>query len=367
MPRTQTDSHAAGFIRGRMAHLREIKYRLDNNRETYGQTALVELLWEVNRAQLSIQANIRSVTDIEARQLLREYIALAASIHDEAIGLLEREPGIAHPEAPFRLAIPERSGEPLKKKKKKEGGQLHLDYRMFDEPRSENEWHEYASDNEEPMSIAAMSAVYVRDDTPLIQPEVLREAIVFAQNVRNEKISEAARTRPNENISKTERYGYNHGYSREESEYERNHWARVSERERRERQRREEENERFWNQPGPSRARTVSSAMSVMLDPEDPGLIGRAEFFTTVVEYYEKCPICGLFHKVYRCEKFWAATLQQRWYWALLYVYGLCINCLFTKHSSFTCAQDGACVRCGRRHNSLLCPRHPDQRDHDRA
>lgn len=89
------------------------------------------------------------------------------------------------------------------------------------------------------------------------------------------------------------------------------------------------------------------------IDPNDPDLVGQSEF------YFRKpadgCPYCGENHRLIRCPWFKNLDLQGRWYHALNM--GACLNCLRWGHSSFRCIKEGACKRCGVRHNSLLCPR----------
>lgn len=87
----------------------------------------------------------------------------------------------------------------------------------------------------------------------------------------------------------------------------------------------------------------------------DPTLIGRSEIFTTKPREARLCPECTGHHKMYRCTTIIRAGLQERWYKALKA--GVCLYCLRTGHSSFTCEDLGACYRCKTRHNSLLCPK----------
>lgn len=90
---------------------------------------------------------------------------------------------------------------------------------------------------------------------------------------------------------------------------------------------------------------------------DDPSLIGRSEIYVRRPNANPKCPLCGHEHRMYRCPKFLSHQLQHRWYHALQL--GVCLNCLRPGHSSFKCLKEGACRRCGTRHNSLLCNRHP--------
>lgn len=73
-------------------------------------------------------------------------------------------------------------------------------------------------------------------------------------------------------------------------------------------------------------------------------LIGRSEFYVRRLGRYRGCPLCGLNHRMYRCEDFRNSTLQDRWI-NVLYE-GVRLNCLRLEHSSFTCIKEDACVRC---------------------
>lgn len=83
-----------------------------------------------------------------------------------------------------------------------------------------------------------------------------------------------------------------------------------------------------------------------------------AELYTSTVEHHGRCPICRGAHRAYRCTTLIRAGILERWY--IILSRGLCLNCLYGKHSSFTCSRIGACERCGTRHNSLLCPNNPN-------
>lgn len=95
----------------------------------------------------------------------------------------------------------------------------------------------------------------------------------------------------------------------------------------------------------------------------DPTLIGLSEIYTHPPQADPKiCPICpGGKHKLYGCLTFQRMGLQERWYTALKK--GVCLHCLIRGHSHFTCRSEGTCHRCGKRHNSMLCPDGPSNRD----
>lgn len=92
------------------------------------------------------------------------------------------------------------------------------------------------------------------------------------------------------------------------------------------------------------------------LDRNDSSLIGISEIY--VRRPARRCPYCGEDHRMHRCLQFRALQLLERWYHALNN--GVCLNCLRWGHSSFRCLKEGACRRCGVRHNSLLCPHNRD-------
>lgn len=88
----------------------------------------------------------------------------------------------------------------------------------------------------------------------------------------------------------------------------------------------------------------------------DPTLIGSSEIFTHPPMGSPKiCPMCPLGqHRLWQCTTFLRMGLQEKWYTVLKK--GLCVNCLIRGHSHFSCMTPGACPRCGKRHNSKLCP-----------
>lgn len=88
----------------------------------------------------------------------------------------------------------------------------------------------------------------------------------------------------------------------------------------------------------------------------DPSYIGMSEIYTHPPQGSPICPLGQ--HKLYRCTSFLRMGLQEKWYTVLKK--GLCLNCLIRGHSHFTCDQPGACYRCGRRHDSKLCPEGPN-------
>lgn len=383
MPRTQDEKHAIGYVRGRLDQLRDIRYRMDRPNHRFSRTEVIEMLWEIHRTELAIQTNVRSVTEADSRQVLNEYVAMARSLHDRALELLETVGGAAGIELPPRPASPAMGRNTVDKPKRKKKAKKQNDTMCFgDESCDEDELAEYASDNENPMAIGAMSAVYPSKDAKLLKPEDLRHAIHQAKRIRDEKISQ-------------EKSGQRYQPAR----YAADNYA-------------ADDYNWNYNQPGPSRAadrperssmnayprstisvvsnRSGASTSSYVSQPlqrargpitgilyppmarespvpissKDKTLIGRSEFFTTVIDYKGCCPICKGRHKVFRCNTFLRAGLQERWYWALKY--GLCLNCLYHKHSSFTCAKEGHCKHCKVRHDSLLCPEHPDWKDKDK-
>lgn len=100
----------------------------------------------------------------------------------------------------------------------------------------------------------------------------------------------------------------------------------------------------------------------VPLVRKDPSLIGRSEVFIHPPTRASICPLCpNGKHRMYRCTTMLRAGLQERWYRTLKA--GVCLNCMIHGHSHFACSNDGACFRCGCRHNSILCPKNPRKRN----
>lgn len=98
----------------------------------------------------------------------------------------------------------------------------------------------------------------------------------------------------------------------------------------------------------------MEDELSTPIDPDDPDLIGRSEFYTRRATADTSCPDCGGAHPMIRCPNVLGKPMRERWYRALRA--GVCLNCLRVGHSSFTCRTEGACRRCKTRHNSVLCP-----------
>lgn len=109
----------------------------------------------------------------------------------------------------------------------------------------------------------------------------------------------------------------------------------------------------------------VLRAPPTPLARNDKSLIGRSEIYTHPPQGSPRiCPICPLGqHRLYRCTTFLRMGLQEKWYTVLKK--GLCVNCLIRGHSHFACDTPGACYRCGRRHNSKLCPEGPNNQQTD--
>lgn len=405
MPKVQSESHAAGYVRGRMDQLREIRNRMDAPDHQFSRGEVIEILWQVHRAQLAIQTNIQAAGTTEIRELLCEYIGMAVALHDRAMELMESVGGIAGIDVPPRPELDSELRAPIPQKKKKKKNKGGFDWNNVswgddsDTEKSGGPLAEYASDNEQPMSIGAMSAVYATKDTKVVHPEDLRKSINRAQRIREEKMGAGresslassydwaatnrrkwdAENQHRGNLERRHNHNHDHDHNqpgtsraalqrdREMADCRSRSTMSVSSR------KSTASSSSYVSRPQVPRNRRVTGVLyppmatrcPVDLNPSDPSLIGRDEYYTTVIPNNGICPLCRGRHKVYRCTMFLRAGLQERWYWALLH--GLCLNCLYSKHSSFTCQQDGACPRCGKRHNSLLCPWNPEWHDHGGA
>lgn len=113
---------------------------------------------------------------------------------------------------------------------------------------------------------------------------------------------------------------------------------------------------------GPVRDRTYPPIMAeppMQLKRGDITLIGMSEMYVRPRRTDPRmCPLCAHnWHKLYRCTQFLRMSLEDKWHTVLME--GLCLNCLIHGHSHFTCRTPGACHRCGKRHNSQLCPLGP--------
>lgn len=72
------------------------------------------------------------------------------------------------------------------------------------------------------------------------------------------------------------------------------------------------------------------------------------------------CVNCGGDHFLHKCDGFKALSIKQKR--AVLELHRLCHNCFSSAHLTGACSQ-GACKRCQTKHNSLVCPRAPKDKD----
>lgn len=108
----------------------------------------------------------------------------------------------------------------------------------------------------------------------------------------------------------------------------------------------------------------VRMTLPTPISRRDPSLIGMSEIFVHPPAAANICPISpGGHHKLFRCKTMMRSSLVERWYRALKA--GVCLNCMLRGLSSFSCRSEGACVKCGSRHNSILCPRNPKNEQTD--
>lgn len=66
----------------------------------------------------------------------------------------------------------------------------------------------------------------------------------------------------------------------------------------------------------------------------------------------DKCPCCSSMHKIYTCKRF--KELSQSECFNIVRDARLCFNCLSPYHGAPACQSTLACLRCKRRHNTLL-------------
>lgn len=186
MPRTQSDDHGVGYIRGRMDQLRELLNRLGNEEHVFQRREVMEIMEEVHRTSLAIQLNVYASRNEEARQILTEYVALARAIYDRAAELMSGLGGSAGLNLPPRPDIEDmtlRKKPKQKKRKRKPSGKIDWSKFSFGD-EDDGATDENASDNEQPMSLGAMSAVYAGPDAQVVIPEDLRHRINRTQQIR---------------------------------------------------------------------------------------------------------------------------------------------------------------------------------------
>lgn len=288
---------------------------------------------EVDEIHVDIQTQARLCKDPNIESVMKEYRVLAR-LADQRLDEFTKRRGQGNsavddnqPSTSAAAGIPPPSGEPKKKKKKSKKNKN----------KAKESLSPYASDNDDPLPINLLA-----------------------------RINPAPNARPSRYNDEDLRH---HIDARREPER-----AGAAERD-----------------PGSSRASVVSNVsyasyissvqqvfsrpqigvpyppMSWELPPNsglsrnDPGIVGRSEIYTNRNHNKGRCSWCNGKHKMYRCNNFVRAGLQERWFMALKL--GVCLHCLFPRHSSFTCKEQSACGRCGKRHNSLLCPYNPNNQN----
>lgn len=67
------------------------------------------------------------------------------------------------------------------------------------------------------------------------------------------------------------------------------------------------------------------------------------------------CQSCE--HMMFHCDTFLELSLQFRWEYVR--EHGICENCLVARHGNKPCNK-GPCSKCDLKHNSVLCPKNPN-------
>lgn len=365
MPRAPyTAEFLVGYIFAKMEQIRGMVHRLDN-RDNFTASELTAMRMDLEEAALDISVQSRMVSDQRIQPKLKEFGTLV-SMTTDLIDSHEREAAhVRRRNSPIRFGEVDMSamcGEGQSTTPRRSRPQRIV-------PLNSAELDDFASTNGRPLPLERMSVIKpARGYRPVeFRPtsngsngsanrgqEDLRERLQRRRSpepTRNRNSPERIRERRQE-PSRQQRPSNGHdsssgppsvaGSRRSRSSY-------VS------------TQQEIFRTPQRSGAfPDVQTTMPFSIVREDPANVGRSEIWVHPPQPASICAHCAGAHKMFRCPEFLdeKRSLQDRWFDALRS--GACLNCLLRGHSSFTCKSVGACKRCGQRHNSVLCPKNPD-------
>lgn len=348
-----------GYIQSKMEQMHAIVHRLDDD-EGFSQRELERMREEYLTIDLDIQTQSRSVDDKDVEPTMEEYRALY-SVTEQKWKVQYAKVDTSKGAIPKnRRASPEI-----------QFGEVDMAEYENDEPVDEPQrrvvdtsMEMYVSDNEEPVPLQYWS--YVRT-TANFRP------IQFA---RSDELWSASATKQPKLRAKTTRRHIQQSpstvFSSSESQIDPvygGRFNRLSTSSQASRQKPKKSVVSYVSSKQEPFSKAVSgrpyppmlTQLPYSISRTDSRIIGMSEIYVRRPKPAQICPICpGGKHKLFHCTTFERSSLLERWFRALSA--GVCLNCLTLGHSSFTCMSPGACTRCQKRHNSLLCPMNPMNR-----
>lgn len=344
MPRITSDHFLVGYIRARMAHLRGLVTAMEQD-DVINVQRMGKELHEIN---VDVQTQARMCRDKDIETVMVEYRSLARMARERYESLLARSDSPTQGFDPNQPSTSNAAGAIPKKKKKKNKK------KKSKKPFEPEDLDGYRTDNSDPMPVELLA--------PFIPAQNFQPDNFDADDLRHQlstrgrrSASVTARRSPEPEASSTIRSAVFYparGSGTRSVISNRSMESYVS------------SIQQVFSRPQigvPYPPMGWELPDGAILSRNDPDIIGMSELYTSRVATRGLCALCNGKHKMYRCRRFLNAGLQERWYMVLKK--GLCLHCLYPRHSSFTCKEPGACTRCGCRHNSLLCPRNPQNQD----
>lgn len=387
MPKVASPEFLVGYIRGKMSQVRDIITQLENHNHIYTQEMLDDVADTLDKIHQEIKVQQGMCNAVDIASILVEYVKLSeladsklnsryltAPRQMQVIPVPSQQPGPSRPTASAGAIPKERPSLAQgllsmdnyripKKGKSKTRGELMVGNDPI-EDNNDDPLAPYASDSEEPLPLHLHS---------IVTPGPGYEPIRMQQQDLRHNIRKRQERDQMQVVRQQQGQGNNEGSSVQQNEEILDSVSQQSV------PRTTPLNEYRGPPSTTGSLISVSSYASGRMEPQqyklldipyppfradlpvsinrnDPELIGSTERYTNNSRS-PNCQICRGHHKIRHCKQFLKAGLQERWYLALKH--GLCLYCLFIRHSSFSCDNPGACPRCGVRHNSLLCPKSP--------
>lgn len=357
MPRfVTTAEYLVGYVSAKMEQFRTLVHRMEN-RCDFTRSELSYIQQEILDIDLEVQTQGKLVTDTRIKEKMVEYkrlFDLAERWYERRI----RELGPESSDVVENFAPATEDDAPNQDETQMQFGDV--DMSLYREPKpSAADLEPYASDEEGAVQLEYLSKVVVTIPYKPIQFPRPRDLVETDAGTSESALRQMARQAAEEQRVLTLRADRRRDEPirsaqngvRSRSEHGRNESARsqssvssyVSTQQ-------ETFSQPISGVPYPPIQRTPP----IQISRKDPSLIGRTEIFVHPPAPAKICPICTGYHKMHRCTTVLRAGLQERWFLALRA--GVCLNCLLRGHSHYRCQTPGACYRCSKRHNSVLCP-----------
>lgn len=323
MPRHGTSDFYVGLIRGRMQCIKEIQAEMDNDTLPIDRAGQLNLQRRLRKVNADIQIHLSLVSLDERIVIQQEYEEMSAHADlslDAMLRVEVMESGTEEEGEPYRPNLSPEAREPQPGPSANTGAVRKARKTAKKTKRAGHDLDDYVTDNEEPMAAAVMS---------IINPAPDFEPVRFQPQDLRFKISRNP-ARSSENTQRVPELTFEPYVAQAQPRMK-----------------------------GPVDHVTFSPRLNAPPFPLkrwDAGwtLVGKAEvYFTT--QRYTCCCYCWGKHGLHSCNSFKTReNLENRWQFVLSK--GLCLSCLLTGHSSFTCRLSRTCRDCGQRHNSILCP-----------